>query len=231
MIVSFGIIGLVIIPNIMQGNDPLFSTIIGAVFIIPITYYLAHGLNKKTTVAIIGTVLTLIVTAILAYAFVEAAKLTGYAAEEAVYLQNAKGGALNVKSVLLAGFIIGALAVLNDITISQASIVRSLLKSNHDLSFKELYANAMSVGKDHVASLVNTLILVYAGASLPLFLLFYNNNLPFTSVTNQEIIATEIVRTLVSSIGIILAVPITTALAAAIELRSKDKKRITNGTK
>lgn len=219
MVISFLIIGKFIIPNIMLGNDPLFITFLGSLIIIPITYYISHGLNKKTTVAIVGTLITLLLTGVLAYFFSEFAKLTGFESEEAVYLQTIKGGAINIKSLLLSGIIISSLAVLNDITVSQASIVRSLLKSNPRLSIKELYGNAMSVGRDHVASLVNTLILVYAGASLPLFLLFNNAAMSYSLVINQEIIATEIVRTLVSSIGIIAAVPITTLLAAVVEKR------------
>lgn len=213
MAISFFVISTIIIPQIMAGNDPLFITFFGALIIIPSTYYLSHGFNKKTTLAIVGTLITLLLTIGLAYLFTFLTKLTGFASEEAVYLQNnSLTGNIDIKSLLLAGIVIGSLAVLNDITISQTSTVESLLKANNKLSFKELYSHAMSVGRDHVASLVNTLVLVYVGASFPLVILFYNSPISFGLIANQEIIATEIVRTLVSSIGIVAAVPITTYL-------------------
>ncbi len=220
MTISFFIIGKFIIPNILLGNDPLLITLLGAGFIIPITYYISHGLNKKTTIAIISTLITLVLTGFFAYFFVELAKLSGFDTEEAAYLQNL-GTEINIKNVLLSGFIIGILAVLNDVTVSQASIVNSLHIAKPSLSIKALYLNAMRVGNDHIASLVNTLVLVYAGASLPLFLLFANSQSSWNLIINQEVIATEIIRTLVSSIGIIAAVPLTTYLAALVY-----KKRI-----
>ncbi len=123
---------------------------------------------------------------------------------------------MNMKGLLLAGIIIGVLGVLDDITISQSAIVFQLKAANEKLKFKELYLRAMSVGQDHISSMVNTLILVYTGAALPLLLLFINNPRPFSEVVNYEIIADEVVRTLVGSIGLILAVPITTVIASWI---------------
>lgn len=214
MVISFLVISSIIIPQIIAGTDPLFITFFGALIIIPGTYYISHGLNKKTTLAIVGTLITLLLTIGLAYLFTYLTKLTGFSSEEAVYLQNnSLTSNIDIKSLLLAGIVIGSLAVLNDITISQTSTVESLFKANNKLSFKELYSHAMSVGRDHVASLVNTLVLVYVGASFPLVILFYNSPISFGLIANQEIIATEVVRTLVSSIGIVAAVPITTYLA------------------
>lgn len=216
MIFSFVIIGRMIVPNIIEGTDPVVVTLLGSLFIIPVTFYISHGLNKKTTVAVVSTFISLMLTGILAYVFVEITKLTGFAAEEAVYLQAFKGDVINIKSLLLAGIIIGAMGVLDDITISQASIVEKLYETNTKLKSRELFLKGMDVGRDHIASLVNTLVLVYAGAALPLFLLFYQTDMTYAKVINQEIIATEIVRTLVSSIGIIAAVPITTMLTAIV---------------
>lgn len=213
MIFSFIIIGNLIIPNIIAGNDPVLISLFGALLIMPVTFYIAHGFNKKTTIALVATFISLVVTALLAFIFVYLTRLTGFASEEAIYVQNIKAGAINIKNLLLAGIIIGALGVLDDITISQAAIVEKLRQANRTWNFRELYKHSMEVGRDHIASLVNTLVLVYAGASLPLFLLFYNTNLSPTLIVNQEIVATEIVRTLVASIGIISAVPITTFLA------------------
>lgn len=213
MLVSFYVIAAIIIPNIVAGTNPLVITFIGSGIIIPCTYYLAHGLNRKTTIAILGTVCTLLLSGLLAYGFTMLTKLSGFASEESVYIQNISSNTIDMKNLLLAGMLIGALAVLNDITISQSSIVESLYKANNTLSFSQLFSHAMSVGRDHVASLINTLILVYVGASFPLVILFYNAPVSLGLIVNQEIIATEIVRTIVSSIGIIAAVPITTYLA------------------
>jgi uncharacterized membrane protein len=221
MIFSFVIIGRFIIPNILLGNDPVLISLLGAIFIIPVTFYLSHGINRKTTIAVVGTFLALVLTGVLAFIFIQFARLTGFAAEEAAYLDAMKGTAINIKNILLAGIIIGALGVLDDITISQTSIVAELHNANAKYSFKQLYNSAMSVGRDHIASLVNTLVLVYVGASLPLFLLFYNTQFSYTQVISQEIIATEIIRTLVSSIGIIAAVPITTLLACLYTKKGK----------
>jgi uncharacterized membrane protein len=128
---------------------------------------------------------------------------------------------INLKSLLLAGMIIGLFGILDDITISQAAIVDKLIKTNDKMSLKEIFFHAMDVGKDHIASLVNTLMLVYAGASLPLFLLFYNSNVTFSQAVNSENIATEIVRTLVGSIGLIASVPLTTFLACIFLKKKK----------
>lgn len=212
MIISLFFIIKLIIPSIMANNNPFTVALLVSLFFVPITYFLSHGINKKTGVAILSTFITLLFIAFLAVLFSDLAKLTGFESEEATFLQNIQAG-LNIKGILLAGIIIGAVAVLNDITISQSSVVASLRSANPSLTFGQLYSRSMVVGRDHIASLVDTLILVYAGAFLPLFLLFYNSHVATLLVVNQEIIATEVVRTLVSSIGIVAAVPITTYLA------------------
>lgn len=219
MIFSFLIIAQFIVPQIVIGNDPLLISLFGALFIIPVTFYISHGMNAKTTVAVIGTFFSLALTGTLAYIFVHIAKLTGFAAEEAIFLQAATNGTLDIKNLLLAGIVIGAMGVLDDITISQTAIVEKLAKANPKYTMKDLFIHGMDVGRDHIASLVNTLILVYTGAALPLFLLFSKTNLTYMQLINQEIVATEIVRTLVSSIGIIAAVPITTVIAAYVVKR------------
>ncbi|MFA5932604.1 MAG: YibE/F family protein [Microgenomates group bacterium] len=212
---SFLVIFMFILPKISEGADPILISILGSLLIIPITFYLSHGWNRKTTIAIFGTIIALIITGVLANIFVEAAKLTGFISEEANFLQTIKQGTINIRGLFLAGIIIGTLGVLDDVTVSQAAIVQQLKEANSKLKPEELYRRAMDIGKDHIASMVNTLILVYAGASLPLLLLFINNPHPFSEVINYEMIASEIIRTLVGSIGLILAVPITSIIAAA----------------
>lgn len=213
MLISLYVIAQIILPSILAGTNAFTITIIASLIIIPATYYLSHGFNKKTTIAVASTFIVLMIVVGLSYLFTTWTHLSGFESEEASFLQLSYGGSINILGLLLAGMLIGALAVLDDITISQASIVASLRESNNRLSRKQLYKHAMDVGRDHVASLVNTLILVYVGVSFPLILLFFNTQTPFSLVLNQEIIATEIVRTLVASIGIVLAVPITTYIA------------------
>ncbi len=216
MLFSFFILFYYLLPHILTGVNPVREAINGAIIIVPLTFYFSHGFNRKTSVAVVGTILSLIFTALLAHYFIQIANLTGFASEEASFLQVAKGGVIDMRGILLAGIIIGVLGVLDDITISQSAIVFQLKKANSSLQFSDLYTRAMDVGQDHISSMVNTLILVYTGASLPLFLLFINNPLPFSEIINNEMIADEIIRTLVGSIGLIISVPLTTFLASLI---------------
>lgn len=222
--ISFLVIFVFILPRILQGNDPILTALTGSLFIIPVSFYLSHGFNKKTSVAIVGTVVALGITGVLANFFVEAGKLTGFVSEEAGFLQVALQGAVNVKGLLLAGIIIGVLGVLDDVTVSQAAVVQQLKAANDKLKAGEIYKRAMDVGRDHISSMVNTLVLVYAGAAMPLLLLFVNNPHPFSEVINYEIVANEVIRTLVGSIGLVLAVPITTIIAVLWTSPSKNLK-------
>ena len=212
--ISFLVIFTFILPQIYAGRDPVFIAIVGSLLIIPFTFYFSHGFNKKTTMAMIGTFIALVITGLLAKFFIEVAKLTGYASEEAAFLYVAKEG-VNIRGLILAGIIIGTLGVLDDITISQAAIVNELANTAKLTKITDLYSRSMVIGKDHITSMVNTLVLAYAGASLPLLLIFVNNPHPFGEIVNYELIAEEIIRTLVGSIGLILAVPITTFIAAS----------------
>jgi len=214
MAFSFFMIFAFILPQISAGHDPIFIAILASLFIIPVTFYLSHGLSRKTTTAVAGTFIALIITGILATIFVNVTRLTGFSSEEAGFLQAEKGGLVNIKGLLLAGIIVSVLGILDDITVSQASVVHQLKKLSPNLTLMQLYSKAMEVGRDHIASVVNTLVLVYAGAAMPLFLLFIDSSRPFGQVINHELIAEEIIRTLVASIGLILAVPITTFLTA-----------------
>lgn len=212
--VSFFVIFTFILPQIMSGKDPVLITIIASILIIPVTYYLSHGFNNKTHIAIAGTIIALIISGLLANFFILDAKLTGFVSEEAGFLRAAKQDLVDIRGLLLAGIIIGLIGVIDDVTVSQSAIVFQLKEASSKLSLFQLFSKAMKVGKDHIASMVNTLVLVYTGASLPLLLLFINNPSPFLQVINHEIIAEEIIRTLVGSIGLVLAVPITTFIAA-----------------
>ncbi len=219
MAFSFLMIFKFILPNIIKGSNPIIITVIAALLIVPVTFYLSHGFSRKTHIAIASTLLTLIITTILTGVSVNAAKLTGYSSEEAMFLQVANES-INMKGILLAGIIIGFLGVLDDVTVSQASVVTQLRKTRRHYTTQELYKDAMEVGRDHITSMINTLVLVYAGASMPLLLLFVNNPQPFGDIVNMEIVADEVVRTLVGSIGLILAVPLSTYISALLNENS-----------
>jgi len=211
---SFVVIIYGVLPAILAGNDPVLVAVLGSCAIVPVTFYLSHGVNKKTTASVIGTVLSLIITGILTALYTRMAHITGMASDEASFLQLYMPQAINFQGLLMAGIMIGTLGVMDDITISQASVVEQL-KHASTASIREIFTRAMKVGHDHIASLVNTLVLVYAGASLPLLLLFVNetSGISFLDVLDVEVVAEEIVRTLVGSIGLIIAVPLTTLIA------------------
>lgn len=215
--ISIMVIVKFIIPQIIEGKNPLVVILLGALVIAFVSIYLAHGFNRRTTVALISTLLTLGLSAILAVIFVNTGKLFGLGSEEAFYVQQLGTlQDLNLKGLLLGGIILGALGVLDDITTAQTATVYELKRANANLGWKELFTRGLRVGREHVNSLVNTLFLAYAGASLPLFLFFTvgGSTQPLWVTLNSEFIAEEAVRTLVGSMGLMLAVPITTFLAA-----------------
>lgn len=220
MALSFLIIFIYLLPQIQQGKDPIITAIISSMLIIPITFYLSHGFNKKTTIAIVGTVIALIITGILSVIFSNLTHLSGADSEEILFLQGANNTIYNLKGLLLAGILIGTLGIMDDITISQTSIVYQLHDLKNDISTGELFKRSLQLGRDHIASMINTLILVYAGASMPLLLLFINESRSFSEIISLEVVATEVVRTLVGSIGLILAVPITTYLSCHLVKRN-----------
>lgn len=213
MIFSFLVLFKWILPLLLAGYDPVLTAISGALFIIPITFYLSHGINRKTNLAIAGTIVTLFITGLLAKFFIEATHLSGLTDDAALYLKSETGSNLHFQGLLLAGIMISMLGVLDDITISQAAVATQLKELKPNIRTIELFSRTMEVGKDHIASMVNTLVLIYAGASLPLLLLFITHAHPFSEIINYEFVAEEVVQTLVGSIGLILAVPITTLLA------------------
>ncbi len=215
LLVSILVIAKLIVPQIIAGQNPVLISLLGAVIIALVSIYISHGFNKRTSIALAGTLITLGLAALMSYAFVLGSRLFGVGSEEAFYLQFSSIKALNLQGLLLGGIILGALGVLDDITTTQSATVEELKKANQSLSFKELYKRGLSVGREHIASLVNTLFLAYVGAALPLFLLFTTTvSQPLWVTLNSEQIGEEIVRTMVGSIALILAVPITTFLAA-----------------
>src|SRR3989338_6411622 len=211
---SFVILIKFVVAKILDGSDPLLISLIGATIIAVVSIYLAHGLQKRTTVAVISTLITLWLSAGLAWIFVSLTRLTGFGTEEAFLIATGPLSHIDLRGLLLAAIIIGALGVLDDITTAQAATIDEIKKANPAVSFVQLYKHGLSVGQEHISSLINTLVLAYAGASFPLLLLFqYSHLQPAWVVVNSEFMAEEIVRTLVGSSALILAVPITTLLA------------------
>ena len=209
-----------VLPAILAGSNPVSVAVVGSAAIMFIALYMAHGFNARTTTAVIGTLASLLLTGLLAWAFVEAGHFTGLASEEAGFLQ-ATVERVSLRGLLLGGIVIGSLGVLDDVTVTQASAVWELHVANPAYGFRRLFSAGLRIGRDHIASTVNTLVLAYAGASLPLLVLFTLSNRRLGDVLTGELVAQEIVRTLVGSIGLVAAVPITTALAAVVAERSR----------
>lgn len=216
LVVSFFIIIQFIIPKIMSGSSPLLVGVLGALIILAIIIYLTEGWNRKSHIAVASVFFSLLATFALSWIFTSLTRLTGLAQEEATFLLGANNGVMDFKGLLLAGILIGAVGVLDDVIVGQVESVRQIRKANPDLSNGQIFKSAYEVGNTHLGAIVNTLFLTYAGASLPLLLLFYMNPagaVSFTQVINNEMVATEIVRTLVGSIGVALSMPISTFLA------------------
>lgn len=216
LMLSFVIIIKYMVPQIVEGSDPLRASIISALVIMVTTIYLAHGFSKQTTVALFGTAISLVLTGILSVLLVNLTNLSGLGSDDAYSLRLGPAGNVNFQGLLLAGMIIGVLGVLDDVTTSLSASVFEIAKANPKQKFKDLVSSGLRVGREHVSSLVNTLVLAYAGASLPvlLFIVINPSNIPLWTIVNSELITEEIVRMLAGSIGILMAVPITVILAA-----------------
>jgi uncharacterized membrane protein len=213
--VSMVVIFAFILPAVLEGHDPVVVAVIGSAAIAYIALYLAHGFNSLTTVALLGTLASLALIIVLSAVFTGLAHFTGVVGEDASLLP-ALGAKVDVNGLVLAGIVIGALGALDDVTVTQASAVAELSVANPTYDRAQLYRSGVRIGRDHIASTVNTLALAYAGAALPTLLLFLLAHQSLGTVANSEVVAVEIVRTLVGSIGLVAAVPVTTWLAATI---------------
>ncbi len=218
MAFSLWVIISYIIPHILAGEDPVRVSIIGSAILLGVTLYLTYGWNLKTHSAVLGMVFVLVITGTLAYIFVVFTRLTGAGDENALFLIQMLDSRINLRGLLLGGMIIGALGVLDDLVTTQASAVFELHGANPGLGFRGLYNAAMRIGQDHVAATVNTLVLAYAGASLPMLLMFSLGRGDYGYLVNFSFVAEEIVRTLVGSLGLVAAVPLTTVIAAGLAL-------------
>ncbi|MEU1004844.1 YibE/F family protein [Streptomyces tibetensis] len=213
--ISFMVLNFFILPAILQGSNPLVVAVVGASAIMLIALYLCHGLSARTSVAVLGTLISLLLIGILGSVFIDWAALTGNT-DDNTGLIHGLYPTIDMSGLLLAGVIIGSLGVLDDVTVTQTSAVWELHEANPSMGWRGLYRAGIRIGRDHIASVVNTLVLAYAGAALPLLLLFSIAQSSVGTVANSELVAEEIVRTLVGSIGLVASVPVTTALAALV---------------
>jgi len=211
---SFVIILRFILPQILAGRDPVLVSVVGSVILMGCTLYIVYGWEMQTHAAAGGLFLSLVLTAILAALFVNWSRLSGFSTDEATFLMMESSIPIDPRGLLLSGIIIGALGVLDDIAVGQASAIFRLSAVNPDLDWRSLFEHGMKIGRDHIAGMVNTLVLAYVGASLPFMLLFSLYSEPFLQTVNRGFIAEEIVRTLVGSMGLIATVPLTSLLAS-----------------
>jgi uncharacterized membrane protein len=215
-LMSLAVIFGFILPQIVAGRSPIWVSVAGSVALVGVATYLTYGVNFKSHAAMMGMILSLILTALIAQVFVTWTRLTGLGAEESAFLVIELGTELDFRGVVLSGIIIGALGVLDDICVGQASAVFELARTNREMDWRDLFRSSLNIGRDHIAAMVNTLLLAYVGASLPLMLVFNIYKEPIWRRINREPITEEIVRTLVGSVGLILAVPITGLIASLL---------------
>lgn len=213
---SLLLIFYVLLPAILAGHSPILMSVIVASLIVTLGSYITHGFTKTTSTAVLGMIVTVVITGLLAYFSVDLARLSGFSAEEAVALNFNTRGSIDFIGLLMGSILIGLLGVLYDAAIGQAVSVEELHRVAPHTPRKTIYTRALRIGREHIGALVNTLAIAYVGASLPLLLLFYTTGSDPYMLINQEIIAAEIVRTVIGSIGVILVVPITTLVATYI---------------
>lgn len=216
LIGGLALIFLVLFPSILQGYSPITMSLLVASLIVVLGSYVTHGFTWTTTSAVLGMIVTITLTGLFAYLIVDIAGLTGFESEEAMYLNLSARGSIDIVGLLLGGMLIGLLGVLYDAAIGQAVAVEELRLAGPHLSRVYVFKRAIRIGREHIGALVNTLAIAYVGASLPLFLLFVSAQESSLFLLNKEVFAAEIIRTLVGSCGLVLAVPITTYLAVLI---------------
>jgi uncharacterized membrane protein len=215
IVVAFLVLVVFLLPALRDGAPAVPVALVASAAILYVVMYLAHGVNMRTSAALLGTLTSLLLAALLSWAAIGLAHLTGLSEEQNNVVAAYMGG-VSITGLLLAGFIIGSLGVLNDVTVTQASTVFELAAVGSERSRRTIFLSAMRVGRDHIASTVYTLVLAYAGSSLPLLLLFSVANRSLGDVLTSESVAIEIARSAVGGIGLALSVPLTTAIAAVL---------------
>jgi uncharacterized membrane protein len=223
LIISLVLITFVLIPGMLKGYSPILVSLVVSSVIIVLGSYITHGFNRTTSAAVLGMIGAVVITGILSYVAVHTTHLSGLGSEESVYLKSITNGFFDIQGLLLSGILIGLLGVLYDAAISQAIAIEEILRANRSMSVSELYKRGIRIGREHIGALVDTLAIAYVGASLPLLLLVVHAGgaEPLYYTLNHEIFATEIIRTLIGSIGLILAVPMTTYISVLVLKNSK----------
>ncbi|MEI6510505.1 MAG: YibE/F family protein [Candidatus Uhrbacteria bacterium] len=212
-----------IVPSILAGKDAVLVTVESSLLILAVNMHLTHGWKRQTLAAFASTAIGVLIAWLFGGWFVHLAALSGLTSEEGslLYLQNLDA-TVNTSGILLAGIILGATGALDDIAIAQSEVVSELREANPSLSKKELFVRAMRVGRHHIASIANTLVLAYAGAALPMFLLFWaTRSLTIADFLNTEAVAEEVVRTLAGTIALVLTVPLSTWFATSLDASKK----------
>ncbi|HEY0907891.1 MAG TPA: YibE/F family protein [Candidatus Paceibacterota bacterium] len=221
---SFLLIGFVLLPAMANGYSPVWVSIGVSSLIIILGSYVTHGFNKTTTAAVIGMIATVSFIGLFAHFSIHMAGLTGFESDESTYLHFNSRGTIDLAGLLLGGILIGLLGVMYDAAIGQSISVEELHRVAPHMTRKAIYLRAIRIGREHIGALVNTLAIAYVGASLPLLLLFYLSNESAAVIVNREIFSAEIVRSLVGSIGLILAVPVTTVVAVLMLIKNTGAK-------
>jgi uncharacterized membrane protein len=213
---SIAVFLLAIVPAVQRGDDPLVATLAGALAVLVVAVFVVHGVNRKSVAALVGTAACLVIVVVLAALALSAAHVTGLGSEEAVFLAIGSAGRIDLHRLVLAGIIVGSLGALVDMGIGQASATFELAAAHDEMRGPRLYASALNVGRDHIGSLVNTLALAYFGGAMPVIVLLSLGVLPVSLSANSEAIIGSIIAVLVASIGLVLCVPITTAVAVLL---------------
>jgi uncharacterized membrane protein len=223
LILSFGVIYLFIIPQIINTGKVVLIGYIGVFLILVLGMYLSHGFKKTTTLALLSSLIGVGIVSVLSLLLLEIFNINGLGEETAFLLSSQMEGSINVKMLFYTSILIGAVGVLDDVTVGQVSSMNEIYEANREVSAAELYKRTMNVGKEHIASMINTLFIVYAGASLPLVLLMYLSNRDIGTLVSIDMISEEIVRTLAISISLLLVVPISTYISSLLLKRVKEQ--------
>lgn len=226
LLFSFIVLVWFVLPRVLEGQDAVLVTVVGSFSLLAVTLYLTLGWSLKTHTALLSVLFTLLVIGLLSSFAISITRLNGGGSEDALMLL-ASGTQINLRGLLLAGMIIGTLGVLDDVVVTQVSTVMELAEANSTLSWRELYRRGMNIGRDHISATVNTLVLAYVGAAMPMLLLFQLYPEAWNVTINRGFVTEEIVRTLVGSLGLIAAVPITTLASSLLRYRQVSHSRAT----
>ncbi|SNS71796.1 Uncharacterized membrane protein [Anaerovirgula multivorans] len=219
-LISLGLSGLLIIkiliPRILEGYNPIFISVLCAIGIIITSFILIGGFTRKSVAAMIGTIGGTIISGLLANYYTTMVSITGTANEEAIFLMTQVGASVDFRGLFMSGILIGTIGATMDVSMSITSFIFELKKQSPHISFIQLVLSGFNIGKDVMSTMINTLILAYAGASMPLFLIFFGSEINFSYILNTEVVAGEIIRSLCGSIGLVLTIPLTVFIASSM---------------